>query len=613
MMDPGLKAFGIWSGGRFLHFGRQISEERLITLIQQAYESGVRTFLTADVYGPEEADHVLGRALKHYPRETYCLVGMVGHDFYKGRREGAKGFPRFTDPALRGPEEYADYLRMAADRSLERLGTDRFDLLMLHNPDQTGYESPIVWDALEALRSEGKTRLLGLAPGPANGFTLDIINCVEKFGERIDWAMIILNPFEPWPGKLCLPALEKHGVKALIRVVDYGGIFHDDMRPGHHFGPGDHRAFRPAGWVEAAAEKLERIRPIGRRHQLTMLQLACQWCMGHMPVASVAPTLLQEAGETAKRIEDQLTELANLPEEQRVTPEEILEITRIGDNTGCMALKGASRQYQGVPQGDQWPMTEQLEQVAERWNIHPDRDLYYEGDPRDLREKGTLQQGMAQATDRRLYFQLQVFTGSNGTGPLIEALKSSGLESVLYANVNDPRGVGVLLMSEDPADFATRGRDLFDSEPFSKLVHVPEMTMFGRSYGTGREPDIEDWLLAHPRRNARNANWPWAIWYPLRRKGEFYRLEKREQGKILMEHGVIGRQWGQAGYAGDIRLECFGMDRDDNEFVIGLTGPRLDWLSKLIGAMRPTTQTSMYMDKLGPFFIGRALYQSPLE
>ena len=83
---------------------------------------GIETVLTADAYGQGEADRVLGRALAGVSREEYSLVGAVGHDFYEGEREGPKGFPRFTDPRLRGPGQYASYLRMAAEASLERIG-----------------------------------------------------------------------------------------------------------------------------------------------------------------------------------------------------------------------------------------------------------------------------------------------------------------------------------------------------------------------------------------------------------------------------------------------------------------------------------------------------------
>lgn len=109
-------AFGMWSAGRFMHYGEPFDDDRFIGLIRFAYEKGIRTFLTADVYGTGEADTLLGRALKGMPRDSYCLVGAIGHDLYDGEREGSKGFPRFTNPALRKPAAYAGYLRSATER-----------------------------------------------------------------------------------------------------------------------------------------------------------------------------------------------------------------------------------------------------------------------------------------------------------------------------------------------------------------------------------------------------------------------------------------------------------------------------------------------------------------
>src|SRR3954464_9104726 len=259
MPDPTHTALGAWGGGRYLHFGEPLDDDRLIALLRP--DAGGRPVLPPDPSGAGEADTLVARALDGVAREDYCLVGAVGHDFYEGAREGAKGFPRFTDPRLRGADGYASYLRMAAERSLERLGADRFDLLLLHNPDRTGYTSPAVWEGMVALRDAGLTRMLGVAPGPANGFTLDLIDCLERFGALIDWAMVILNPLEPWPGELVLPAARRYGVDLITRVVDYGGLFWDDVRPGHAFAQHDHRAFRPDGWVHAGRERLERMRP----------------------------------------------------------------------------------------------------------------------------------------------------------------------------------------------------------------------------------------------------------------------------------------------------------------------------------------------------------------
>jgi aryl-alcohol dehydrogenase-like predicted oxidoreductase len=373
MVKLGHTALGTWSGGRFMHFGEPLDDERLAALLRPG--DGIDTVITADAYGAGEADTLLGRALAGLDRDTYRLVGAIGHDFYEGEREGAKGFPRFTDPRLRGPGGYADYVRMATERSLERVGAGAFDLLLLHNPDRTGYTSPVVWEALRAVRDEGLTRALGVAPGPANGFTLDVIDCFERFGEMIEWAMVILNPLEPWPGELVLPAAREHGVKLITRVVDYGGLFWDDVRPGHAFAARDHRGFRPAGWVEAGAEKLDRLRPIAERHGLTLLQLAAQWNLAHEPVRCVAPTLIQESGDDARPVERKRAELARVPAGVVLGDEEIAEIRAIGDNTGCMALKGASPQFAGTPQADRWPLDGSLQDLAERWAIDPARDL----------------------------------------------------------------------------------------------------------------------------------------------------------------------------------------------------------------------------------------------
>jgi aryl-alcohol dehydrogenase-like predicted oxidoreductase len=373
MREPGQTAIGTWSGGRFLHFGETIDEERLEALLRPG--GGIDTVLTADTYGQGEADLVLGRALAGASREEYSLVGAVGHDFYEGERDGPRGFPRFTDPRLRGPAEYAGYLRMAAERSLEQLGVDRFDLLLLHNPDRIGYSSEAVWDGMAALREAGLAGQIGVAPGPANGFTLDLIACIERFGERIDWAMIILNPFEPWPGELCLEAAARHDVKVLTRVVDYGGLFWGDLRPGMELAEGDHRAFRPEGWIEAGLEKLEQLMPIAQRARLTPIQLACQWNLAHPAVECVVPTLIQETGEEACPIEAKRVELAALPADQRLSEEDVAAIRAVGDNTGAMALKGASPAHEGDERPDRWALDETLAEVGERWGIDPERDL----------------------------------------------------------------------------------------------------------------------------------------------------------------------------------------------------------------------------------------------
>ena len=378
LMNLTRTAYGTWNGGRYMHFGEAIDEARFDACILRAYEKGIRTFMTADVYGNGAADEAIGRSLAGVPRESYCLVGLIGHDFYGGARDGQKGFPRFTDPRLRQPRDFSDYVRMATERSLARCRTDHFDCLMLHNPDSIGYSQDSVWKAMARVQDEKLTDLIGVAPGPANGFTLDLILCFERFGPLLDWAMIILNPLEPWPGNMALPAAMKNDISLITRVVDYGGLFHDDVRPGHTFGPRDHRTFRPAGWVDAGSAKIDFIRPIAEKHGLTMLQLACAWNLSQAPVKSVIPTLMQEVaqvnGVTPKTIEEKIDELAALPS-VTLSEDEVARILEIGNNKGCMDLKGGNPGYIGDPLPDRWPLNDELLEIAARWKIEPARDL----------------------------------------------------------------------------------------------------------------------------------------------------------------------------------------------------------------------------------------------
>lgn len=228
----------------------------------------------------------------------------------------------------------------------------------------------------------------------------------------------------------------------------------------------------------------------------------------------------------------------------------------------------------------------------------------------DVAERGAARDGVPQKVDRRLFMQLHVFGACQRIEPLVEGLNKGAVQGVLYRDVNDPFGLGLLVMHEDPSFFVGAARELLQTDAFRGLRHKPEYTMLGRTYSSGYEPDLEDWLLARPRRTALNPKWPWAIWYPLRRSGAFALLPPQEQGAILREHATIGRAYGDADLAHDIRLACHGLDWRDNEFVIGLVGSSLQPLSHIVQTMRKTRQTAEYIQSMGPFFVGHAAWQS---
>jgi chlorite dismutase len=233
-----------------------------------------------------------------------------------------------------------------------------------------------------------------------------------------------------------------------------------------------------------------------------------------------------------------------------------------------------------------------------------------EAAPLDLSEKGKGPNGEVISLDRRLFMQFLAFGGCTDTNAVIAGLNQAELEAVLYADINDPQGVGLLTFSENPDFFVTRLRQCLNQPPFVNLTPKPEYTMLGRTYALGYEPDLEEALITRPRRKVLDPNWAWGIWYPLRRAKSFENLPEKEQQITLREHGGIGFTFGRAGYATDIRLSCHGLDKNDNDFVVGILCHDLYPGSAVVQAMRKTKQTSLYLESLGPFFIGKAVWQS---
>jgi chlorite dismutase len=235
----------------------------------------------------------------------------------------------------------------------------------------------------------------------------------------------------------------------------------------------------------------------------------------------------------------------------------------------------------------------------------------------DVFEQGGKRDGERQSMDRRLFMQLLVFdVPSSGPSPndvgarAAELMARRRVPGVVYADAMSPRGLGLLTWHEDPAHFIREVRTLFAHDLLGTVVARDTYSMLGRTYATGHEPDLEHALLRRSVENVMNEAYPWHVWYPLRRTAAFARLEGHEQSQILREHAQIGMAYGAQELAHDVRLACYGLDAGDNEFVIGLVGRDLHRLSHLIQAMRKTRQTSEFISKMGPFFVGYATHRA---
>jgi len=230
-------------------------------------------------------------------------------------------------------------------------------------------------------------------------------------------------------------------------------------------------------------------------------------------------------------------------------------------------------------------------------------------EPLDLSEKGR-NKGEVVSLNRRLFMKFTAFGDCADVAPVVAAMAQAGLTGALYLDANDHRGIGVIVCSEDPDCFVTQMRELFAAAPFAALTHKPEFDMLGRTYSIGYEPDLLETLFRKPLQKLTNPATPWAIWYPLQRAKKFQTLPEEHQKRILAEHGNLAHRYGAGGHAADVRLACHGLDRNDNDFIVGLIGPKLHPLSAVVQEMRRTEQTAQYLDSLGPFFIGKAVWQS---
>ena len=173
MRELGHVCLGSWSGGRHMHFGEPLDEERLVALLRPDEQHPLRRHLrrVRRGRGRRARRARARRASTATPTASSAPSGTTS----TRRARRREGLPALHRPAAARPGRYADYLRMAAERSLERCGADRFDLLLLHNPDRIGYSSRTSGTRSRGCATRAWQTAIGVAPGPANGFTLDVI------------------------------------------------------------------------------------------------------------------------------------------------------------------------------------------------------------------------------------------------------------------------------------------------------------------------------------------------------------------------------------------------------------------------------------------------------
>lgn len=228
----------------------------------------------------------------------------------------------------------------------------------------------------------------------------------------------------------------------------------------------------------------------------------------------------------------------------------------------------------------------------------------------DLAERGRDAEGNLIKFDQRLFMQFTAYRRAN-VSAVANRFAEGNIQAVIYQDINDPHGCGVLAYCQDPGYLIDTIQTVTSTPEAGELQD--EFTMLGRTYSIGYESDLNEVLINRPCQRVCDPATPWAVYYPVRRHGSFEQQPLGEQKKMLMEHGGIGHAFGKAGFATDIRLAGHGLNKDDNDFIIGLLGKELFPLSALVQRMRRTRQTSEFIEKMGPFFIGRAIWQPKFD
>jgi len=277
--------FGAWVVGSDWWGDR--TDEEAIEMVRYAIDRGITYFDTGDVYGHGDSEELVGRALEGV-RDEVTVATKIGYDFYNNPQAGHGELPK---------EIHREYLEEAFEKSLDRLGLERIDVLQLHNANVEEVDNDVL-EFLDELKEDGRIGAVGWALGPSIGWLAEGDMAIEA---EFDAVQLVWNAFEQEVGNHFLETIERTGSETSLipRVPHSSGLLNEQVRPETELGEGDHRAYRPDEWYETGWEKLESLRfletPASGESERKMSQAALRWLLYHDSVATVTPTFRTRA------------------------------------------------------------------------------------------------------------------------------------------------------------------------------------------------------------------------------------------------------------------------------------------------------------------------------
>ena len=306
------------------------SDADAVALMRSALDDhGITFFDAADSYGNGRSETQLADAFRGR-RDEVVYGTKIGYDIYDpaaaAARRGQAELPQRLD---------ADYMRMAVERCLQRLETDRIDVLQLHNVKMEHVQNPEIWETLRQLKREGKIRAWGAAFGPAIGWLYETTDLLEREPD-IDTVQMIWNIIEQHPGTAMIEAARRvaPGCRFNIRVTHASGMLEGKYTEDTVFASNDHRRHRPRSWLVNGLQKIRTLDFLAER--MTLGQAALKWLLAEPRVISTLPNVYDDA---------QLDEFATSSELPDLTPEQLARVAELaainfGVDEPPMAYKG---------------------------------------------------------------------------------------------------------------------------------------------------------------------------------------------------------------------------------------------------------------------------------
>ena len=251
-------------------------------MLKKAYDVGINLFETADMYGKGKSEKLIGEVFKGM-RDEIVLSTKYGYDFSNVGQIGHNELPQYFDPK---------FTNNALKNSLERLQTDHVDVYGLHNPKLRHIHDDVIFQTFDKLIEQGKIKACQIALGPAIGWTQEGMDAMNR--DNISAVQTVYNILEQTPGNELLDNAVKKNVGILVRVPDASGILTGKVDENTKIDEKDHRSVRKGEWVRAAIKKVEQLRTIAERNDLTITELAIKFILSKQGIASVFPTVISE-------------------------------------------------------------------------------------------------------------------------------------------------------------------------------------------------------------------------------------------------------------------------------------------------------------------------------